>query len=411
MKIRPIFYYLIIPLALLAVAWAEGSNLVLRLFFLAVLVLTIGYIWTRLGRRGIAVQVRPLPDYCQVGEELVEEIIAINNSKLPKLWLKVTENSDLPGYANTAAFNLSPRGSYRWRSNVSCQRRGRYHLGAVTATVTDPFGLFTRQNNLGEGHQLLVYPTPLDLPFFRLSSAIDFDYGAGHRLIRQIGPEVASVREFANGDNLSRVHWPSTAHAGKLMVKVFEASQSHQGSKGVWVILDMYQPHHLGEDEESTEEYGITIATSLIKKYLDEAMSVGLVARADQPYRFLPQKGEQHFRRLLPALALMKARGQVSIDRVLAEEMEHFTGDAAIIIITPSATEEMVSAMRRLELRGNLVVAILLDAESFGGTVSPANAARHLAATGVKVYLVRQGDQLARVLDSRVSPLHTKYES
>jgi hypothetical protein len=49
-----------------------------------------------------------------------------------------------------------------------------------------------------------------------------------------------------------------------------------------------------------------------------------------------------------------------------------------------------------------MVIVILLDSISFGGTVSGASTAKSLISSGAQVYLVRCGKDLARALDSRV---------
>ncbi len=398
-----------VPLVLLTLAVVGGSSLLLRLFLLSVLVLLISYLWTRLGIRGIGVQIRKTPDHIQVGECFDEEITVFNSSKIPKLLLRLEENTDLPGHHNLSVVNLSPGSSHCWQNEVYCRRRGQYNLGSVTATITDPFGLFSRHRSLGETHRILIYPATMELPFFESLSLNDFGYSSGHRSISQISPNASSVREYTPGDSLNHIHWHSTAHTGDLMVKVFDADRSRNSSESVWIIIDMCQASHLGEGEETTEEYSITIAASLIKKYIDNGMRVGLAAAGDQPYLLPPERGEQHLWRMLETLALMKASGKVTIDQLISDEIEHFKGDSTTIIITPSDTEQVMAAIRQLKNRGNLTVAVLLDSASFGGTLSSIHTARSLTLTGTQVYIVRKGDELARALDSRVSPSHTRY--
>ncbi|MFC2006389.1 DUF58 domain-containing protein [Chloroflexota bacterium] len=407
MKVRLILF--IVPLILLATALAWGFSLLYHLFYLSVLVLLLSYLWVLFGIRGIRIQVRKLPSHCQVGEYFDEEITAFNHSKLPKLLLKVEENTDLPGHHNISVLNLSPKGSFCRKTRVYCQHRGWYSLGSVTVTSTDPFGLFSQRRKLGEPHHVLIYPATLELPFFKSSSVRDFGYGSGLRLISQTGPDASSVREFTTGDSLNHIHWHGTAHTGTLMVKVFDADRSHNVSKSVWVIADMRQTSNLGEGTEATEEYGITIAASLIKKYLDSGMRVGLVASGDQSYFFPPERGEQHLWHMLEALALMKATGKVSVDRLISDEIEFHKGNSIVVTVTPSATKQVVSVIRQLRNRGNSAVVVLLDPSSFGGTVSSINTARSIASTGAQVYIVRKGDELARTLDSRVPFSHSRF--
>ncbi|MFC1862093.1 DUF58 domain-containing protein [Chloroflexota bacterium] len=406
-KIRPILF--IVPLFLLVLALAGGSILLLRLFSLSVFAVLIGYLWTLLGIRGIGVQTKKPPERCQVGESFDEEVTVFNNSKLPKLLLKLEENTDLQGNNNISALSLSPRGYSSWQNSICFQRRGRYSLGSITVTASDPFGLFSQHRNLGEPQYINVLPSTLDLPFFSSASPSNFGYGTGQRSISQISPNASSVREFTTGDSLTHIHWLSTAHTGKLMVKVFDADRSHSGSKSVWIINDMHQASHLGEGNETTEEYGVTITASLIKKYMDNGMPVGLIASGDRRYLFPPQRGEQHLQSMMKALALVKAIGKVPIDRLIFDEIDQFKGNSIVIMVTPSSKEQIVDTVRQLKNRGNSAVAVFLDSASFGSTISPMATARSLNSIGVPAYIVRKDDDLARALDSRVSYTYARF--
>ncbi len=399
MKIRVVI--IIVPLVILAVALAAGSVLMLRLFSLSVLVLLLSYLWALLGIRGITGQVKKSSERCQVGEWFSEEITVLSNSKIPKLLVKVQENTDLPGHHNMAAFNLSPRSSYCWQTEVYCQRRGQYSLGTLTATVSDPFSFFSSRRNFGEPQNLLVYPATLELPFFQPLSRNEPGQGPSRWLVSELGPDAARVREYTNGDTLNRIHWHSTAHTGKLMVKEFDADRSNYASKNVWIIPDMHQASQLGDGDEGTEEYCITIAASLIKKYIDSGKQVGLIASGDRPYLFPPETGNQHLWHILETLALMKATGEVPIDQLLSHEIERFGINSVIIVITPSTNERMVAPLRQLKSRGAPVIVILLDSVSFGGTVSSVNFSSSIISSGLQVYVIGHGEELARALDSR----------
>jgi len=407
MRLRTILF--ILPLVLLALAFVGGSTLLLRLFFVSVLVPVVSLLWTTLGIRGVSAEAEPPPEHCQVGERFQQRITVTNNSRIPKLWLRVEESTDLPGHREPAVLNLPRWSSHEWQSTFTCQRRGRYHLGSVTVTATDPFGLFSRHCTVGEPHSILIYPATMDLPLFKASSFNEFGYGSGYQAISMISPNASSVREFVNGDSLNHIHWPGTAHTGKLLVKVFDSDRSYDGSKTVWIMLDMQEASHVGHGDENTEEYGVTIAASLARKHLQSGMRVGLLASGERPYVIPPERGDDHLWRILEALALMRAVGEVPVGRVISDHMEYLRGNSTVIIVTPSITGGLAEATRQLRNRVDSIVVVLLDPASFGGETSMANAARNLSTSGVQVYVVRQGDELARALDNRVSLLHARF--
>jgi len=407
MKIRTVLY--ILPVLLLALAFLGGSTLLLRLFFLSVLVPVVSYLWTVLGIRGVDAEADPPPEHCQVGERFQQRIAVTNNSRIPKLWLRVEESTDLPGRRDPAVLNLPRWGSRQWQSTFTCRRRGRYHLGTVTVTASDPFGLYSRQHTVGKPHSILIYPATIDLPLFKASSFNEFGYGSGYQAISQISPNASSVREFVSGDSLNHVHWPGTAHTGKLLVKVFDADRSYDGSKTVWVALDMQAGPHFGHGEETTEEYGVTIAASLVRKHLQSGMRVGLLATGEQTYLIPPERGDDHLWRMLEALAVIQATGEIPVGQVISDHMEYLRGNSTVIVVTPAISGSLVEAARQLRNRVDSIVVVLLDPASFGGEASMANAARNLSTTGVQVYVVRQGDELGRALDNRASLLHARF--
>ena len=69
----------------------------------------------------------------------------------------------------------------------------------------------------------------------------------------------------------------------------------------------------------------------------------------------------------------------------------------------------IAALVRTLSDRRVKVIAILLDAISFGGMTTPTNSARSLGPRGFSVYNVRQGVDIARALDNRLSTTRMQY--
>ena len=124
MRVRPVIY--IVPLALLLLAILGGSPLVMRLFFASLAVLAIGYVWARLGLSGVKVSIGELPEHCQVGDRLDQQITIDNDSKIPKLFLRAEQDTTFPGHEKVRLLNLGAGGTHRWASDINCTRRGRY---------------------------------------------------------------------------------------------------------------------------------------------------------------------------------------------------------------------------------------------------------------------------------------------
>jgi uncharacterized protein (DUF58 family) len=355
--------------------------------------------------RRIDGRVTKLSRFCRVGERFEQEYTFYNRGRLPTALIEVREDTDLPGYRGTATFHLPAQGSYSWRGEGIGRRRGSYDMGNFIVKVSDPLGFFSVKERITNKRSIIVYPTAIDLPFFQALPRQEPGASKRRWFTSESGINAARVREYISGDSLRNIHWRTTAHTGNLMVKEFDPDTVNYSYKDIWIVLDMHEAAHYGEGEETTEEYAVTIAASLIKKYVDSEKNVGLLASGDRSYLFLPDTGDEHLEELMRALAVIKSNSRLSLDALLASQEERFEPGSAVVVITPSGNIQL--PLRRLAGRNTVVTAVLLDAATFGGNVSTAETARGLMAGGMYVYIVRRGAELGRALDSRfiLSPL------
>jgi uncharacterized protein (DUF58 family) len=395
-----------VPVAILAVALLLGSILLLRLFFVVTIISILGYIWTILSIRNLTVSIGNPPEHLQVGNTFQREIILTNPGQIPRLWLNLHDNTNLPGHQDATMINILGRQSHLWQTTFNCQKRGYYHLGPTTVTATDPFGIFTNQRVLGQEQNITVYPATIDLPLFRFASFSDFGYGSGYQSVSRISPNASSIREYASGDSLHHIHWRSTARTGSLMVKMFDADRSYNISKTAWILLDINEKSHFGRDSECSDEYAITIAASLVRKYLQGGMRVGIMASDDRRYFAPAERGEEHLWEILEVLALMKGDWKTELNEVVSQHLDSFRDNPLVIIVATSATESLMETVHQLKNRADSVVVVLLDIASFQGRPSTLDNSRVLTWVGAQVYTVRKGEELTKALDSRTTRIH-----
>ena len=409
MKIRPVVY--IVPAIILGLSLIIGSSLLLYVFIFLTVIGLLAFLWVWLGLRGLKIATGEIPTYCYTGDSFSDELTVTNENIIPKLLLKARVENNLPGNNNVSILNIPGWRSQSWHNNITCRRRGRYIFGPVSITSSDPFNLFSRASVIGKTREITVYPRVIELPLFRtsLSSLVDFGHGSTGRRISQISPSASSVREMVNGDSQEHIHWRSTAHTGKLMVKVFDAEHSSDETKNTWVVLDMDRTAHFGEGDESTEEYSVTVTASLLKKYLDSGKSVGLSISGSMPYITSPNVGNVHFLKMLEELALVKADGEEPIGESILDPGHFGSGHCTIIVVTPEADEAVIEALRKLKNYGYTVVVVFVDALSFGGKQSPEYAVHSLGSVGIQAYIVKKGDNLSRALDSSVALWYSRY--
>lgn len=375
-----------------------GVPLLMRTSYALIFLALLSYLWTALSLRGLEARVRPEMDRSQVGQYFEEKVTLVNISLWPKALLKISGSDDLPGHSQGRMVNLSPGGQETWMLRTKCLLRGLFRVGLLTVESGDPWGLFQRRRTLGTPGSLLVYPATLELPHFLLPSLETQGDGQNQRRSILSPPTFSSLRDYAPGDSFSRIHWPTTARTGRLIVKDFRLHPAGE----VWILLDMHREAQAGSGAESTEEYAVTIAASIARQHLDANYAVGLLAQGDHHLALNPQRGRYHLWHILEALATIRAQGRLPLSHLLAQESTRFGYQSTLVMITPAGAGLNSVTFQQVLPRGTRVAVIVLEAASFGGKDGSSYLAQHLSAAGIDTYLVRQGEDMPQALDSRV---------
>jgi uncharacterized protein (DUF58 family) len=391
---------IVIPLLILALAFAGGFTVLWRFFIFFAVLLLLLRAWSHWSMRGVSVRVKKTTAGHFIGDSLEEEFTIANSSRVPLALVEVREDTDLSG-GNSVYFNLSSHGSREWQSRHRFKRRGRYRIGVLDVKVTDPLGIFPTREHLGELQYVTVFPVPIDLPYFQVIPRQEPGQSLKRWFASESGPNASRVREYVSGDSLRHIHWQTTAHTGQLVVKEFDPDRSRFAFKEIWLVPDMSAEARAGEGDENTEEYSVTIAASLAKKYIENEKKVGLIASGDPPYMCLANNGNRQLLDILNALAIMKADGKVPIDDLLTFQSERFASGSVLVVVMPSDGHSITTALRQAINRGVTVIVILLDSLSFGGRTAAAESARSLMSAGFHVYIVRRGQDIPLALDSR----------
>jgi uncharacterized protein (DUF58 family) len=201
-----------------------------------------------------------------------------------------------------------------------------------------------------------------------------------------------TVREYREGDDLRRVHWPTTARRGELMVRRDERPEDQRTA----VLVDARRQGHGGAS--SLEWAVVAAASAVVRAALDEHAVVlagdGRTAAGDDAEEALDR------------LAVLEA----GADGLLADGVAHLeaaspTAVAAVLGDLGPAHAAAVADAARPARR----IALLLHVPDFGGSVDPGWEARHegvkrtLAGSGWSVSCVRPGDRVDDVWTAAVT--------
>ena len=380
--------------AMLLNSVATGFDLAMRLAYLLLILVVISWVWSRVGAINMKASVNRPTGPFSVGDSLSERIVIQNSNGAPKAWVEVEDKTTLPGvqFREVTSFGLMVTFK-RVNMEATLTQRGEYDLGPLVIRASDPFNLFPRDIAFEGIDKVLVYPRVLPIPDIAVSRVLLADGNSRRQRMNVLSTDVASVREYADGDPIGRIHWLTTARTGELMVKQFD-----QGSAGeMWVIFDQHQDAQAGAGKDSTDEYGATIAASIIDKYTRAFTDVGYVAHGSNSLIATPDHTASHRENILRHIAASKPSGNIPIMDTLAVLDRELFVSSTVVVITAANEGNWIDALGVLRRRGIQVICIVLDRESFDGEANE-NVIPRLSMAGITTYRIYKDDDITDAL-------------
>jgi uncharacterized protein (DUF58 family) len=239
---------------------------------------------------------------------------------------------------------------------AAADRRGAHTFPDIRFRSGGAFTFFRTRHTLAVPGELLIYPQYQPLKRMRLLE----NRGFTDRYAMRTGnsSEVIGTREYRSGDSLRKIHWRTTARAGKLVVKEF----SDTDHLTITVVLDLAaQPDH-AIDKYSPFETAIRVAASLGYFATHKNIPFRLVGRSTTwriPNIAFSWWGVLH------SLARVERDG----DTPLAEVLRQLKPVPFVVVLISSVNENVLKELTALPKRGTHVLAIFISAE---GTLPPA---------------------------------------
>ena len=242
---------------------------------------------------------------------------------------------------------IGPKARERAGYSIVARARGRYTIGPLAIWATDPFDLVRRRVEIDLRHDLIVYPEVDDLGRAPVAAPVG---GAGDSSTRQLfrsGEDFYTMRQYEQGDDLRRIHWPSVAHTGELMIRQDEASRRAAAA----IFLDTRN----SALPRSAFERAVSAAASIGTLYL----RAGFRVRFATPERLPAAVDLDSF---YDTLAVVKQGRARQLSPALERLATPVSGGGALVVVThvPSAPE--IAAITRLApAAGSRVVVMVRD--------------------------------------------------
>lgn len=278
---------------------------------------------------------------------------------------------------------------------VRSNRWGRREVGPALVAAESSFGAFRFGPVLVPA--VAIDTLPLPAVFDNAAPVPDPQglVGSNHSRRQGDGIEFATIRRFATGDRLRRIHWPVSLRTGSLHV----AATSVDVDTHVLIVVDATSDVGASggiDGEASSLDSSVRAAGALAEHFLRRGDRVGLRTSGTRQFVNVPSAaGVSHLRRILAELSTLEAGA--TRDRRWSAPVGGSSPGGLVIVLTPLLSAAALEHVATLAVRHARVVVvdtlpgdIVEQAAAFGPTTALAWRIRLLERSA-------QIDELARV--------------
>ncbi len=324
-------------LCLWTVARVAGSPVVHIVSVGVVLLPLVAALFARRGASAFGVKRRISPPVVSPGQSATVELEVQNRATVPASLLLVEDGSapELGRPVRMVLAGIPARSSQTVTYQVSTHIRGRHLIGPLTLDVSDPFALTRRRVSAPERSYLTVVPEVETLSGTWLRPFGVGEGRASSRWLLRTGDEFSAMREYQEGDDLRRIHWPSVARTGTLMIRQDESTRRSAAT----LLLDT-RTSALGRAYGPGFEKGVSVAAS-IGVLLIRSGFVVRIATADSP----PFAVEED--QMLETLASVRESGPLPLSSSLHRLRRGPGRSSTLVVVTGPPPPTEVSALTR----------------------------------------------------------------
>lgn len=249
--------------------------------------------------------------------------------------LTITDEVESLGVAHFEVAGIEVGEAVSATYRVMCRPRGIYRVGPSAAVSADPLGLAELPAPEGPVDNLVVYPTVEKLSGFPIVRGQDPSMAASRPEHAQRGGEdFYTLREYQRGDDLRRIHWPSSAKTNRLMIRQLETPWQSRAL----VLLDVRSSvYESGEAFETAVSGAASVVTHLVGSGFDTDLWAGDPNAMDAT-RYGPA---------MEKLALVETTSDIDMEAV-ALRIRQKGGGGALVIVTGTADRNLVSVQQLL---------------------------------------------------------------
>jgi uncharacterized protein (DUF58 family) len=231
----------------LGVLWAGfGEDLLLALGVFLFAAVGGGSLYVRFAAPRLVLQRAINPVQLHDGERALVDLTLESRRRVFRV--TVEDRVHGLGSARFVADRVADGDAMAGRYEVLCRPRGVYKVGPSKVTIGDPLGFIESTSTFGTVDRLVVYPRIDPLAGVPTGRGQDQTINTARASFWHTGGEdFFTLREYHQGDDLRKVHWPSSAKHDQLMIKQLEMPWQSRA----FILLDpRVEPHDSAESFE-----------------------------------------------------------------------------------------------------------------------------------------------------------------
>jgi len=332
----------------------------------AALVIAVGL--RRLHPSRLAIGRQLTPPRVPAGEPARVDLEVINRSSYRSPLIRLHDSvSGTHGVHLSLAPLAGKGGSRRGAYRLPTTQRGVLELGPIRIDDLDALGLARRSHRVETSVRLIVHP-PIE-PMQPIRVRVGDEPLLGKELKQSLGlsdEEFDGLRDYVPGDDLRKIHWPSSARADGLQVRQFRPPRHGRLS----VVIDTRPP--------SNDPNALDATTSVAGSIAAAVLAAGDATRIEATDGRMTSlvTGPNQLDPLLEFLALLEGG-----DDVIHGSVPNTPGTVVAVTADPHVATDAVIRHRFVQrLRASLV--ITLDAHNWVEGGAPARAADWIHLTG-----------------------------
>ena len=314
-----------------------GEELLLGVAVFLALAVGFGVFYVRRSVPRVAARRGISPVQVHDGDRAVVELELSTGKRVAQILAEDTVHG--LGSARFVADRVRPHQPVVARYEVLSRPRGVYRVGPAAVVVRDPLGMAEAGGLVGSVDRLVVYPAVEDLHGLPIVRGQDPTVNTSRSSFSPTGgDDFFTLREYQQGDDLRRVHWPSSAKRDTLMIRQLEMPWQSRA-------LVLLNPRSESYPTSEAFEHAVRGAASAVRHLFRAGFRPTLWSGETAPTTVV---SPDTYAIAMEALAVTSTKEMVSLPVLVGKLVRGGLAGGALVLVTGEADDDDLAAYRML---------------------------------------------------------------